>query len=128
MKGLYRFSILHLALFIGALILSNMWLFLGLSFAAGLLPRLRVNFFYYLLLAVLAFVIALFIQPIPQFVNESIGSIMGLESISLWLVIAVVSTLTMTFLAKAANALLLIIRPIKSPEKMLGEEAEDFVE
>jgi len=127
MKGLYRFSFLHLSLFIGALILSDMWLFLGLSFLAGLVPRMRINFFYYLLLAVLAFVVALFINQIPEFINESVGTIIKLNSLSLWMVIALVSTLTMTFLAKAGNALLLIFSP--KPEPVVETEGEaDFIE
>lgn len=130
MKGLYRFSFLHLSLFIGALILSNMWLFLGLSFLAGVVPRMRINFFYYLLLAVLAFVVALFINPIPEFINESFTSILKLDGLSFWLVIAVVSVITMTILAKAGNALLLIVTPNKAPvEKGEDEEyEEDYID
>ncbi len=127
MKGLYRFSFLHLSLFIGALILQDMWLFLGFSFLAGLVPRLRINFFYYLLLAVVAFVVALFINPIPEFINESVGTIIKLESLSLWLVIALVSTLTMTLLAKAGNALLLIFSP--KPKVLAEANTEaDYIE
>ncbi len=126
MKGLYRFSFLHLSLFIGALILSNQWLFLGLSFLAGLVPKLRVNFFYYLLLAIIAFVVALFINPIPEFINESISAIIELNTISLWIIIAIVSTLTMTLLAKSANALLLILSPIKVVEP--EEDEEEYID
>jgi len=123
MKGLYRFTFLHLSFFIGALILSNVWVFIALSFLAGLVPRLRINFFYYLLLAILAFVVALFIKSVPQFINQSISNIMELESVSLWVVIAIVSTLTMTILAKAGNALLMIISP--APEKAPEGDEED---
>ncbi len=124
MNGLYRFSFLHLSFFIGALILSNTWVFLGLSFLAGLVPRMRINFFYYLILSVLAFVVALFIQPIPEFINQSFSDIMELNSVSLWLIIAMVSCLTMTLLAKAGNALLLIVSPIKTAEPKEDEEDE----
>lgn len=127
MNGLYRFSFLHLSFFIGALILSNTWVFLALSFLAGLVPRLRVNFFYYLILSILAFVVALFIQPIPEFINESFSSIMELNSISLWLVIAIVSCLTMTLLAKAGNALLLIISPVKVVATEKADD-DDFID
>jgi len=126
MKGLLRFSFLHLSLFIGALILSDLWVFIGLSFLAGWVPRMRINFFYYLLLATLAFVVALFINPIPDFINQSVSDIMKLDSISLWLIIALVSVLTMSLMAKAANALLLIFSPAPKAEK--EEEEEDFID
>ncbi|WP_421752813.1 hypothetical protein [Croceimicrobium sp.] len=126
MKGLLRFSFLHLSLFIGALILSDLWVFLGLSFLVGWVPRMRINFFYYLLLSVLAFVVALFINPIPDFINQSVSDIMKLESVSLWLIIALVSVLTMSLMAKAANALLLIFSPASKPET--EEEEEDFID
>lgn len=127
MKGLYRFSFLHLSLFIGALILSNLWLFFGLSFLAGLLPRLRINFFYYLILAALAFVVALFINPIPQFIDESISAIMKLDSLSLWVIIAMVSVLTMTIMAKAGNGLLLSISPLRNTGMKIKDD-ENFID
>lgn len=127
MNGLYRYSFLHLSLFIGALILSNVWVFLILSFLVGWIPRLRVNFFYYLILSVLAFVVALFIKPIPEFINQSISDIMELNTVSLWLIIALVSCLTMTILAKAGNAALLIISPAKVATEA-EENEEDFID
>lgn len=127
MNGLYRYSFLHLSLFIGALILSNVWVFLILSFLVGWIPRLRVNFFYYLILSVLAFVVALFIKPIPEFINQSISDIMELNTVSLWLIIALVSCLTMTILAKAGNAALLIISPAKVATET-EENEEDFID
>lgn len=127
MNGLYRYSFLHLSLFIGALILSNVWVFLLLSFLAGWIPRLRVNFFYYLILSALAFVVALFIKPIPEFINQSISDIMELNTISLWLIIALVSCITMTILAKAGNAALLLISPAKIVKEK-EENDEDFID
>jgi hypothetical protein len=130
MKGLYRFSFLHLSFFIGALILSNMWVFVGLSFLAGFIPKLHINFFYYLLLAILAFAIALFINPIPEFINDSLGDIMKLNGISLWVVIGAVTVLTMSLLAKSANAIVLLISPLinSATSKKDDDDDDDYID
>jgi len=123
MKKVFRYSFLHLSFFIGALILDNFWVFLGLSFLAGLVPKFKINFFYYLLLSLIAFVVALFMQPIPTELSDKISDIIGLHSVSLWLVIMLVSMLSMSLLAKSANAINLLITPVKKAAK--AEEEDD---
>lgn len=123
MKKVFRYSFLHLSFFIGALILDNFWVFLGLSFLAGLVPKFRINFFYYLLLSLIAFVVALFMQPIPTELSDKISDIIGLHSVSLWLVIMLVSMISMSLLAKSANAINLLITPAKKAAK--AEEEDD---
>ncbi len=124
MKKVVRFSFLHLSFFIGALILDNFWIFLALPFLAGLVPKLKVNFFYYLLLSLLAFVVALFMQPIPSELSTKVNDILGWNSVSLWLVIMLVSMISMSLLAKTANILLLNLTAI-SPKPKKEEEDDD---
>lgn len=123
MKKVFRFSFLHLTFFIGALILDNLWLFLGLSFLAGFVPRLKVNFFYYLLLSLIAFTVALFMKPIPTELSEKVDSILEMQSFPLWAIIMLVSMLSMSLLAKSANALILATAP--SVKDVAEDEEED---
>ncbi len=123
MKKVARFSFLHLSFFIGALILDNMWAFLALSFLAGLVPKYKVNFFYYLLLSLIAFVVALFMQPIPTELSGRIDDILGLQDLPLWSIIILVSMLSMSLLAKSANAILLALSPQQKPKE---EEDDGF--
>lgn len=116
MKKVLQFSFLHLSLFIGALILENLWVFLALSFLSGLVPKVRVNFFYYLLISLIAFVVALFMQPIPTELTDKVNQILELQSLPLWFLIMLVSMLSMSLLAKAANAILLAISPAKAKD------------
>lgn len=120
MKKVLRFSFLHLSFFIGALILDNLWAFLLLSFLSGLVPKLRINFFYYLGLSLLALIVALFMQPIPIELSRRVDDILGLHSFPLWGIIVIVTILSMSLLAKASNALLLVLSPAAKTE-----EAED---
>lgn len=126
MKGKYRFSFLHFSLLAGALILQNQWIFFGFAILVGIFPRVRYSFGYYLLLSILAMALALILNPIPAALNESFGEIMGIPDFPFWLIVAIVSVLTLSFIATGINHLLAIEEkeapaPVEE-DPLLGEE------
>jgi len=122
MKSQYRYSFLHFSLFVGALILENELLFFAFAIAAGLVPKLKYRFGYYTLVAALAMLAAFLLNPNYAPLLKVFDQVLGLRSISLSTLIAIISSLTLGLLARASNELLLIL----SPHKLSLEEERDL--
>lgn len=123
MKSQYRYSFLHFSLFVGASILENQLIFFAFAVAAGLVPKFKYRFGYYTFLAILAMIVAFLVQPNYGPLIDVLDQVLALRTISLNLVIALVSALTLGLVARASSELFLIIRPPK-----VKKEEEDYID
>lgn len=106
MKKHAPFFLLHLSLFFGALIFESLPSLLAFAALAGFFPRRRHSFGYYLLPALPAYVLALVLQPPSTALQARLEALLGLGPVPLWLIIGLVTLITLALTAKAINALL----------------------
>jgi hypothetical protein len=99
----YRYFMLHLAFYFGGLISGSALILLAMSALAGLFPRVKQGFIYYFLLAVAALGLAMWLHPPQAELMQRLSEVMGLGPVPFWLVVALVSALTMVFTALAVN-------------------------
>jgi hypothetical protein len=103
----YRFFLLHIALYFGALFTADYLIFLAFSAVVGVFPRYKLGFWYYLICAVLAMGITLYLNFPPPQLMANLSTLLGLGPVPFWLVVGLITNLTMVFISLALNRLLL---------------------
>lgn len=103
----YIFFLLHVALFVGALAFSELYLFFVFAALAGIIPRKRKNFGYYFLASLLAMAITLVLHIPETDLNKRLAALLGTAPVPFWVIVGMVTCLTLSITATAINSITL---------------------